>query len=133
MIDQLSPHQLNQVMNIWLSSNLEAHSFIDPNYWKSQLPAVKDAIKAAEVYCFNDPDVIAFIGLDHNYIAGLFVDKNYRNQGIGKKLLDFVKTNHNHLHLDAYTKNQGAINFYQRNGFSIISQTDDEVRMEWRR
>lgn len=133
MIERLSPTQLDQVMNIWLSSNLEAHSFIDPDYWKSQVPEVKVAIGKAEVYCFNDPDVVAFIGLDPDYIAGLFVEKEYRSRGIGKQLLDFVKARHDHLSLDAYTKNEGAIKFYQRNGFSIVSQTDDEVHMEWSR
>lgn len=133
MIAPLSPNQLDHVMDIWLSSNLEAHSFIDPNYWKKQVPEVKAAIKDAEVYCFNDPDVVSFIGLGHDYIAGLFVDKNHRGQGIGKQLLDFVKENHDRLSLDAYIKNQGAVNFYQRNGFIIVSQTKDEVHMEWTR
>lgn len=131
MIAPLLPSQLDQVIDIWLDSNLEAHSFIDPQYWKDQLPDVKAAISKADVYCFNAPEVVAFIGLDHDYIAGLFVDHHYRKHGIGKQLLDFVKKQHPHLSLDAYIQNQGAVNFYRKNGFTITSQADTEVHMEW--
>ncbi|MFR0610694.1 GNAT family N-acetyltransferase [Limosilactobacillus mucosae] len=35
-------------------------------------------------------------------IEGIFVAKEVQSQGIGKQLLDFVKTRHSHLSLNVY-------------------------------
>lgn len=60
------------------------------------------------------------------YIGHLCVDKNYRNNGIAQKLFDeFVKLVKNKgaifVKLNAFPKNNPAINFYLKNGFSEYS------------
>ena len=91
----------------------------------------------AEVYVYDDGDIKAFIGLDDKYIAGIFVDKNNRSIGIGKKLLDYVKESKDSLRLNVYQKNEIAICLYQKEGFKIIEETIDsdnnelEYLLEW--
>lgn len=133
MIRKMTPADLDAVMAIWLAGNLEAHPFIPASYWHAHFPAVRSAIQQATVYCaIADQDkVVGFIGLTGNYIAGLFVAKDFRQHGIGQQLLAVAKNSKNSLTLDAYVQNQHAINFYRHQGFVITQQTADEVRMSW--
>ena len=61
-----------------------------------------------------------------------------QSRGIGKRLLDFVKTKKTELRLNVYQKNMRAIRFYQREGFKILREGMDEAtgekdyEMTWR-
>jgi ribosomal protein S18 acetylase RimI-like enzyme len=121
----MKPADLNAIMEIWLSSNLDAHSFVGRQYWQEQLPAVRAAIQDAEVYCYiaTNDTIAGFIGL--------FVASKYRQQGIGSKLLAFVQGYHQQLTLDAYPQNQRAVAFYHRHGFVTSQQDATNVHMTW--
>ena len=68
--------QLDRLMVIWLNSNSDAHEFIGQDYWKSHEVEVRAALPNAEIYVYETEDeILGFIGLIDNYIAGLFVDK----------------------------------------------------------
>ena len=41
---------MQTVLDIWLSSNLQAHSFIPADYWKKNLSLLRDALPKSEVY-----------------------------------------------------------------------------------
>ena len=49
-----------------------------------------------------------------------------QSQGIGKRLLDFVKERKEFLRLGVYQKNERAVQFYKREGFQIESENVDE-------
>lgn len=133
MIRKSKTTDIKSIMNIWLNTNLDAHPFIASKYWYQNLPNVQTAIQSAEVYCFvNDKDCIeGFIGLQENYIAGLFVAKEYQSQHIGTNLLNLAKEKHQLLVLDVYLKNHRAIKFYQHNGFQITKHNNLEAQMTW--
>lgn len=136
----LSGPKLDEVADIWLSSNLEAHAFIDPMYWKNYYDGAKKAISKAELFIFeSDGHVKGFLGMDGNYIAGLFVSAKFRDQGIGSQLIAAAKSTHSVLTLSVYEKNSRAYRFYIQQGFHEISHDLDEVtdefavRMKWKR
>lgn len=133
MIRNFLPHDIDPVMDIWLQGNLDAHPFISPAYWTSNLANVKAAILQAEVYCAvdNSGNIQGFIGLQGDYIAGLFVTKQARGHHIGTALLDTAKNTRQILTLDVYLKNTRALNFYQHHGFTISEYNADEARMTW--
>jgi len=84
---------MDRVAGIWLDANLRAHCFISPQYWKSNFAPVKEMLPRAEVYVYeNDREIWGFIGLTGEYIEGIFVSGEMQSRGIGKRLLDFVKT-----------------------------------------
>ena len=62
----------------------------------------------------------------NEYIAGIFVAKELRSHGIGRQLWNDVKQRYEKLLLEVYRKNIRAIAFYQREGFSILSEAVDE-------
>lgn len=130
---------MDRVAGIWLDANLRAHCFIPPQYWKSNFDPVKEMLPQAEVYVYeNDREIWGFIGLNGEYIEGIFVSSEMQSQGIGKRLLDFVKTKKTELRLNVYRKNMRAIRFYQREGFKILREGMDEAtgekdyEMTWR-
>lgn len=118
---------IGRVMELWLDANLKAHSFIPAAYWKSNFDAVKEMLPQAEVYVYEDAgEIDAFVGLNGTYIEGIFVSSEMQSKGIGRRLLDFVKTKRTELCLNVYQKNTRAIDFYQREGFRIRCEGLDE-------
>ena len=139
-IERLHPADLQAVMQIWLSGNLQAHAFIPKAYWESNLPLVEKQLPQSEVYTAKENDLVCgFIGLCGGHIEGLFVGEACRGQGIGKALLDFAKTKYPVLTLCVYQKNTRAAAFYGHEGFSLertgtdASTGEPELRMRWRR
>lgn len=53
MIRQFVPEDLDEVMQIWLKTNQEAHNFISPDYWSSHYDMVKEMLPQAEIYVYE--------------------------------------------------------------------------------
>lgn len=131
MIRVLREADIDRVVDIWLDTNVKAHYFIPAEYWKSNIDLVKEMLPQAEVYVYeNDSKIEGFIGLNDEYVEGIFVRDEMQSQGIGKLLLNFVKEKKTKLYLNVYQKNTHAIHFYQREGFEIQSEGLDEVTGE---
>ncbi len=127
MIRRFEKNDINNIMQIWKNENIKAHKFIPETYWKNNYNYVKEVLPNAEinVYLIKE-EIVGFIGLDNNYIEGIFVDTNNQSNGIGTSLLNNAKESRNSLTLKVYKKNINAINFYKKNHFVIISENIDE-------
>lgn len=127
MIRKFEDNDINEVLQIWKSENIKAHKFISKEYWENNYNYVKEILPTAEVYVYIlDGKILGFVGLDNNYIQGIFVNTNNQCNGIGTALLNKVKENRNTLTLSVYKKNINAINFYKKNNFVIVSQNIDK-------
>ena len=127
MIRKFEKNDINDVMEIWKNENIKAHQFIPNEYWESNYSNVKEALLNAEIYVYIiEENILGFIGLDQNYIEGIFIDTNNQCNGIGTSLLNKVKENKNALTLSVYKKNINAINFYKKNDFKITSESIDQ-------
>ena len=140
MIRTFRESDLSAVMEIWLDTNIKAHNFISKEYWTGNYRRVKEILPKAEIYVYEDNAanlVIGFIGLTDNYIEGLFVKETAQSKGIGKQLLDHVKSIKSNVSLSVYQKNIRAVRFYQREQFRIqFGKIDDntnekEFLMTW--
>lgn len=141
MIRRLEKEDMGQVIQIWLKANLKAHGFISENYWKGNFEAVKEMLPQAEVYVYEEEcekEIQGFIGINDNYIEGIFVDIKVQSRGIGKKLMDHAKNMKPQLTLSVYRKNEAAVRFYHREEFKIQavhldeSTGEEEYIMEWK-
>lgn len=127
MIRSLRKTDIDKVAEIWLDTNIKAHDFIPIQYWQDNFNMVKDMFLQAEIYVYENGQTIqGFIGMENDYIAGIFVSSEAQSQGIGKLLLDFVKNRKEKLRLNVYQKNTRAIHFYQREGFKIQYENLDK-------
>ena len=131
MIRKLQKTDINRVADIWLDTNLKAHDFIPEQYWTSNYELVKEMVSQSEVYVFEaDKMIQGFVGLNDEYIEGIFVAEEMQSCGIGKLLLDYIKDKKVRLQLNVYQKNTRAISFYQREGFIIQCEGLDEATGE---
>lgn len=127
MIRELQKADIGSVADFWLDTNIKTHDFIPVQYWQSNFDMVKEMFSQAEVYVYeNEKKIQGFVGLNDEYIAGIFVSSEVQSQGIGKLLLNFVKERKEKLSLSVYQKNTRAMRFYQREGFEIQSENLDE-------
>ena len=138
MIRALRKADIDSVTEIWLDTNRKAHAFIPASYWERNFASVKEMLPQAEVYVYEtDQGIQGFLGLNGEYIEGIFVSAQSR--GIGKCLLDCAKDRKPALRLNVYQKNVRAIRFYRREGFQILRSGLDaatgeaECEMLWRR
>ena len=129
-------------MRIWLEGNLDAHAFIPVSFWTEHFEMVRDMLPQAELYVHENEaprQIDGFIGLTENHIEGIFVAKAARSKGIGKALLDYVKSRRPRLTLGVYQKNERALAFYRREQFIVQSEGIDddtneaEIQMLWTR
>lgn len=139
MIRTLDNNDIQNIMQIWLETNIIAHNFIDKSYWKNNFELVKNEyLPSSETYIFEDEKIRGFISIiNKNFIGALFVDNNMQNKGIGTKLINYCKNKYNELSLSVYKENINAINFYKKNGFIIVKECFDinsnnkEYIMKW--
>ena len=131
MIRELQKADINKVTDIWLDTNVTAHSFISSQYWQNNFELVKELLLQTTVYVYEDNQGIwGFIGLNDEYVEGIFVSDEMQSQGIGKALLNYAKDKRSKLLLNVYQKNTRAISFYQREGFEIQYSGLDEATGE---
>ena len=131
MIRELRKADINKVANIWLDTNITAHYFIPAQYWQNNFELVKELLLQATVYVYEyNQEIQGFIGLNDEYVEGIFVSDEMQSQGIGKVLLNYAKDKRSKLLLNVYQKNTRAISFYQREGFEIQHSGLDEATGE---
>ena len=132
-IKKFDEKMTDDVMDIWLSTNQEAHDFIPNKYWEKNYKNMRKALtEELNVYVYNANGVVkGFVVMtDDAHIAGVYVDRAYRREGIGSKLLEKCKEEHENLTLDVYLKNQKALEFYKRHGFKHYKHQVDSGTIE---
>ena len=140
MLGKMKTDDLDPVVQIWLESNRQAHSFIEADYWKKNKEEVRkmlphSLIQVAEI----EGNIVGFIGMNETKIEGLFVNYNFQSRGIGHSLIEWAKTRNEVLTLNVYQKNQRALKFYLQESFVIYEQFIDEETgeieflMQWKR
>ena len=131
MIRVVQKTDITKVADISMDTHIKPHNFRSARYGGSNYGLVKEMLLQAEAYvCESNGEIQGFIGLNGDYIEGIFVCDRLQSQGIGKLLLDFVKESRTQLSLNVYQKNTRAINFYQREGFEIQNEGLDEATGE---
>ncbi|MDW8545501.1 GNAT family N-acetyltransferase [Staphylococcus pseudoxylosus] len=135
MIKQLkspSSEELDIISKIWLDANLEAHHFINRDYWINNLDQVKKMLPDSTIYVYYvENEIIGFVGLYENDIAGIFIKDSYRNKGIGKLFMEKLKNDYNTLKLYVYEKNVRATRFYLKRHFEIKCKNLEEETQEY--
>lgn len=122
---------LGAIEEIWLSGNRTAHGFIPDAFFLGHLPMLRELMPKVTVLVSEEEDTVTgFLGMEDGFILGLFVDPIKQGQGIGRKLLQEAKRKTDVLTLKAFVKNERAVAFYIREGFTQASIELDETTGE---
>lgn len=130
---------LDEIVELWYETSVKAHNFIPAVYWETNKDAMKtDYLPDSETYlAMNAGKIVGFISMKSDYLAGLFVRDDVQGEGVGTQLLDYVKQRQDLIRLNVYKKNTGAVRFYEKRDFKLVSEKIDEKTgeseylMEW--
>ena len=132
MISAMKAEELDKVLEIWVMANEQAHHFLPEGYWRNFYEEVRAEIGQAEVYVWQEKgQVCGFVGLQKDYLAGLFVHPACQGRGIGSSLMRALQQWKKALTLHVFAENSGAVRFYQRHGFVVTAQQEQEGHLEY--
>lgn len=110
---------------------MQAHDFITASYWRGNLDMMRTLLPEAQLLVYEEAgEILGFVGLQDDYLAGIFVDSKAQSRGIGRALLAACKAERTALHLCVYQKNPRAQAFYIREGFQIEREAVEELTGE---
>ncbi|WP_420155722.1 N-acetyltransferase [Siphonobacter sp.] len=140
MIRKAESPDFSVLADLWLTTSLIAHPFIPEAYWRENKAAMlQEYLPASEVYVIDCGGKLrGFIALVDDHVAALFISPSEQGKGYGTQLLNYAKTIRSELTLNVYQKNQQSVQYYQKNGFEVVSETIDsanaekEYLMRWR-
>lgn len=128
MIRPVKSQEVEAVLDIWLTASIQAHDFIEAEFWRSQLDNMRDVyLPASEVFVYEQAgDVVGFYALYEDNLAAIFVAPICQGKGVGKALIADAKTRRKSLTLSVYKENQASYQFYVSQGFNVVSEQEDE-------
>ncbi|MBQ1902239.1 MAG: GNAT family N-acetyltransferase [Lachnospiraceae bacterium] len=83
----------------------------------------KNPEKLENIYVYSEGFVQGIVCMDGQEVKGIFVDPFFQIQGVGDKLLDYVKEFKDAQCLWVKEKNEMAIHFFKRHGFASSGET----------
>jgi len=86
-------------------------------------------------------ELLGVIAFREGWVDQLYILPPVQGQGIGSRLLDIAKANHDRLDLWTFRTNEGARRFYGYHGFAAVRETDGadneerepDILYSWRR
>ena len=87
---------------------------------------LEDLNKLDNVGVYDDEFVKGLIHVEGKRIAELFVEPFFQGKGIGKALIDFAIKEFDADNLWVLEKNESAIDFYKKHGFSLTEEKNPE-------
>lgn len=132
MIRQYTDRDLADVLDVWYSASLEAHSFLSDEFFETERRLIAEEwLPASETFVFEmDGRVVGSVSMNGNEVGGLFVSPEYQNRGVGRSLLDHVAASRKYLELDVFKANTAARRFYESYGFRFVNEhINDETNL----
>jgi putative acetyltransferase len=116
-----------QVLEVWEASVRATHDFISEANIQFFKPLVRDVLPQMPVLtCVRNHQgqVVGFLGLEAEKIEMLFIDPQWRGQGIGRSLLRQAIEVHGARTLDVNEQNSQAVGFYLKMGFEVVGRSE---------
>lgn len=128
MIRDFCTSDSESVLDIWLRASIQAHHFVAPEFWHSQLDAMRDVYLPSAITRVLEADgaVVGFCSVYQQTLAALFVSPEHQGRGVGAQLLADAMSAKSTLELSVYAANASAIRFYEKQGFVTVRERLDE-------
>ena len=114
---------LDAVLNLWYRASKVAHSFLPDDFFERERREIATLwLPMAETIVFDvDNRVDGFLALIGNEVGAIFVDPEAQGQGIGRNLMESVKSRRQFLELSVLEANEAGRRFYDAYGFELVA------------
>lgn len=128
MIRAYRDEDLEPLLDVWYRASRSAHPFLDEAFLERERRTIATVfMPKAQTWVYRrGADLLGFISLLDDEIGGLFVDPAAQGQGIGRALLDHVRSLHQELEVDVFKANDRGCRFYAAMGFVVVGERLDE-------
>lgn len=119
---------LDDVLEVWYAASLVGHPFLSDDFLVAERQRLATQwLPASETFVLEeDGRVVGFISMVGHEVGGLFVAPDRQGQGVGRRLLDHVRSSRPVLELSVFEANTRARGFYETYGFVVVGrQTSD--------
>lgn len=119
MIRKYQIEDTDAVVSVWRAASIFAHPFLTEAFLDQEAQNLRNAyLPFAETWVLEGGgDVIGFIALVDDEIAGLFLKPSFHGKGLGKAMVDHAVTLRGPLGVEVFQKNLNARQFYEHYGF----------------
>ncbi len=117
MIEKYNKTHENRVKDLWDKSSSETNGFLS-----------EDFLDMAETFVFTEGgEAIGFVAvIDRDFLIALSVSEGNRGRGVGRQLLEHCMTEYKSIDASVYSKNTGAVAFFEKCGMYKKYETEDE-------
>lgn len=127
-----TPEDRDRLVEIWHQASRVGHPFLSEQDLAEQKVLVRDIYlpKAENWVASHAGEPLGFVGLLDCFVGGLFVHPSAHGRGVGRALIEHAAEVRGQLEVEVYALNVGALEFYQRLGFTRtgIRDGDDQGR-----
>lgn len=126
MIRDYHATDIDAVIALWRRSSDLAHPFLSPAFQdrlQEQLRGIFEAGLTAVTVVEAGGEVVGFIAMFGDQVAGLFVDPAFLGKGHGRTLMEAAKAGRRTLTVEVFGANRIGRAFYDRAGFSTLSKS----------
>ena len=118
---------VERCVEVWEASVRATHDFLveeDIDFYK---PFVRENCEKLPLLLhYEEDEIVAFLGYDMTSIEMLFVDPDYRGQGIGRSLIEWAVEEVHAETVAVNEQNEQAVGFYARMGFKVERRTETD-------
>ena len=117
---------LSEIVKLWEDSVRKTHTFLSEEEIIKLRPLVSLTVKKVEMLLIAKEEngtLMGFMGIENQKIEMLFVSPAFFGKGIGKALLLSAVEQYDAMFVDVNEQNSKALEFYKRNGFSVLSRS----------
>ncbi len=129
-LNLLIKYKLNNIFEYAKDLDQEENTKIN-NYVNSHIPEQIDDYKIIK----SDNKIIGCLlvekHLDGVILDEIFIEEEYRNKGIGSKIISDVLSNNSIVYLWVYKSNIKATKLYKKFGFRVIENTESRYFMKY--
>lgn len=115
-----------ELTQVWERSVRATHDFLPDDYIATLKGLLGQYLETVSLFCTRDDTrrITGFAGVSRHRLDMLFIDPDYRGQGLGKHLLNHAIAHFRITELDVNEQNPQALGFYLKQGFKVVSRSE---------
>lgn len=125
--EERNENLIQELLKVWENSVRATHKFLSNEEIlkiKKYVPEALASISHLIIDNDENGNPVAFRGIEENKLEMLFITSDYREKGIGKKMLSYGIENYGVTNLAVNENNPQAKGFYEHMGFKVYQRNE---------